>query len=164
MKFYGVLSTVWALVLASPADARTLQFTISGDYSAKFRLQSSPTPDFVDHGFLFALGAVPFSRAASGFADISFFNDSATGGILINDGFDFLFDANGVQLYAGTEAAPTFRQGQFALTGLSTPGNFTIAISAVPEPQTWAMMIVGMGFAGGAIRYRRRSLAVSFAK
>ena len=33
----------------------------------------------------------------------------------------------------------------------------------VPEPATWAMMIAGFGFVGGAMRYRRRNLAVSFA-
>ena len=31
--------------------------------------------------------------------------------------------------------------------------------SAVPEPATWAMMIMGFGLAGTAIRKRRRSLA-----
>ena len=32
--------------------------------------------------------------------------------------------------------------------------------SAVPEPATWAMMIMGFGLAGTAIRSRRRSLAL----
>lgn len=34
------------------------------------------------------------------------------------------------------------------------------APSAVPEPATWAMMIMGFGLAGTAIRSRRRSLAL----
>lgn len=33
--------------------------------------------------------------------------------------------------------------------------------SAVPEPATWAMMIMGFGLAGGAIRSRRRRLALA---
>jgi PEP-CTERM motif len=33
---------------------------------------------------------------------------------------------------------------------------------AVPEPATWAMMLVGFGAAGSAMRYRRRKTAVSF--
>lgn len=37
---------------------------------------------------------------------------------------------------------------------------FTIDISAVPEPATWAMMIVGFGMAGTAIRRRRTLRAV----
>ncbi|RYY05579.1 MAG: PEP-CTERM sorting domain-containing protein [Alphaproteobacteria bacterium] len=32
-------------------------------------------------------------------------------------------------------------------------GNFNVA--AVPEPATWAMMIAGVGMAGGALRRRR---------
>ena len=36
-------------------------------------------------------------------------------------------------------------------------------ITAVPEPTTWAMMLVGFGMLGAAMRYRRKSTAVSFA-
>ncbi len=35
------------------------------------------------------------------------------------------------------------------------------AVSAVPEPATWAMMIAGFGLAGAAIRRRRNILAVA---
>ncbi|MBO9713833.1 MAG: PEPxxWA-CTERM sorting domain-containing protein [Sphingomonas sp.] len=42
---------------------------------------------------------------------------------------------------------------------LSTPG---LAFAhAVPEPATWAMMIVGFGMIGGAIRHRKRRPAFS---
>lgn len=34
--------------------------------------------------------------------------------------------------------------------------------TAVPEPATWAMMLGGFGLAGGAMRYRRRAVRVSF--
>ncbi len=37
------------------------------------------------------------------------------------------------------------------------------AVSAVPEPAAWALMIVGFGIVGGALRYRRRSTSVAFA-
>ncbi|MFT3975936.1 MAG: FxDxF family PEP-CTERM protein [Sphingomonas bacterium] len=37
------------------------------------------------------------------------------------------------------------------------------ATPAVPEPATWAMMILGFGLIGGAMRYRRRETAVRFA-
>jgi hypothetical protein len=35
--------------------------------------------------------------------------------------------------------------------------------AAVPEPATWAMMLVGFGMVGGAARYRRRSTKLSVA-
>ena len=41
-----------------------------------------------------------------------------------------------------------------------TDGNpITVTVSAVPEPATWAMMIIGFGGAGVAIRRRRQAFA-----
>lgn len=34
-----------------------------------------------------------------------------------------------------------------------------VTLAAVPEPATWAMMITGFGFVGGALRQRRRAAA-----
>jgi len=39
----------------------------------------------------------------------------------------------------------------------------TDAVSAVPEPATWAMMLVGFGMVGAVARYRRRRTVVRFA-
>lgn len=41
----------------------------------------------------------------------------------------------------------------------------SVSISAVPEPATWAMMLLGLGFVGGAMRSRRRkqNVAVRYA-
>jgi len=36
-------------------------------------------------------------------------------------------------------------------------------VSAVPEPATWAMMLLGMSLVAGAIRYRRRSMVIRLA-
>ncbi|MBB4617464.1 hypothetical protein GGQ96_001592 [Sphingomonas abaci] len=54
---------------------------------------------------------------------------------------------------------------------LATPGGYvlptvngaTVTISAVPEPATWALMLLGFGMVAGAARYRRRNTAVRFA-
>lgn len=37
------------------------------------------------------------------------------------------------------------------------------AAGAVPEPSTWAMMILGVGFAGAAMRRRRETVSVRYA-
>ena len=43
-------------------------------------------------------------------------------------------------------------------------GGFSVStMAAVPEPATWAMMLIGFGFAGAGMRYRRRQTAVAFA-
>ncbi len=39
---------------------------------------------------------------------------------------------------------------------------FTPGIAAVPEPGSWAMLILGFAITGSAMRYRRRRMAVSF--
>ncbi|GAA0867063.1 hypothetical protein GCM10009115_33470 [Sphingopyxis soli] len=43
--------------------------------------------------------------------------------------------------------------------------NVRLDVSAVPEPATWAMMLLGLGFVGGAMRARRRkqNVAVRYA-
>ena len=51
----------------------------------------------------------------------------------------------------------------------STGGSFysssasLATVSAVPEPATWAMMLLGMSLVAGAIRYRRRSMVIRLA-
>lgn len=39
--------------------------------------------------------------------------------------------------------------------------NVRLDVSAVPEPATWAMMLLGLGFVGGAMRSRRRNQNVA---
>ena len=36
-------------------------------------------------------------------------------------------------------------------------------VAAVPEPATWAMMLVGFGMMGASMRYRRRSTTTVYA-
>lgn len=42
-------------------------------------------------------------------------------------------------------------------------GQFSFTATAVPEPATWAMMFLGFGMMGAAMRYRRRSTATVYA-
>ena len=77
-----------------------------------------------------------------------------------------LVSANQVAANGGAiGAAGTFRVTNFAPTGANTPvtinGTVTNVVSAVPEPATWAMIIVGFGMAGAAMR--RRPARVTFA-
>lgn len=51
---------------------------------------------------------------------------------------------------------------QILVTGSSQPNGFyngILSLSGVPEPSTWALMILGIGFAGVALRQRRRQAA-----
>ncbi|GAA3721730.1 hypothetical protein GCM10022268_32420 [Sphingomonas cynarae] len=51
----------------------------------------------------------------------------------------------------------------FKLAGLTVQTAGSSVVSPVPEPATWAMMLVGFGMVAGAARYRRRSTKVAFA-
>lgn len=50
----------------------------------------------------------------------------------------------------------TTNYGQGLVTG------FNVAAAAVPEPATWALMLVGFGVTGSALRRTRRTVAVRF--
>lgn len=80
------------------------------------------------------------------------------------------------QAFAGFSALSTF--GSIALDGFSGLSVKTTGLTAgqnvftqgpvgvpagVPEPATWAMLILGMGAVGSSLRYRRRAMRVAFA-
>ena len=67
-----------------------------------------------------------------------------------------VFDAIGYNLNFDILAQPGYRfdtSQVFGLTGLA----------AVPEPATWAMMLIGFGFAGSMMRRRRQTIHVTYA-
>lgn len=55
------------------------------------------------------------------------------------------------------------QNGSYRLTTASVFSAFAAQNPAVPEPGTWALMIAGFGFVGGAMRAQRRRTTVSFA-
>jgi hypothetical protein len=66
-------------------------------------------------------------------------------------------------LYTATQTGSVNLAFQFAGLG-STAADFAVdkvSMQAVPEPATWAMMILGMGIVGASVR--RRKVDVSFA-
>ena len=64
-----------------------------------------------------------------------------------------------------TNAAGTFRVLNAGSTPFTVAGDVALlpVLPGVPEPATWAMMIGGIGFAGGALRTRRSRTTVRFA-
>ena len=68
---------------------------------------------------------------------------------------------NGLFTVIGDEGE-TFTSVTFSSTGNSFEVD-NLAIAAVPEPATWAMMLIGFGLIGATARYRRRHSAVTYA-
>lgn len=85
-----------------------------------------------------------------------FFNDFNNGGFT-NAPTGIYYE--GPQLYSGPENSPAFLFGTFDLVGFYDPVFATVTITSVPEPSTWALMLVafgGLGFAGYRRKLRRR--------
>ena len=150
------------LLTAGVANAALLQFTITGDYSASFQIDSNPTPDVVGPGEGFILWDVAdFPDAILGTADLTFYNAAIGGGLEIYDFWSdtLLLLTDGPQLYTGDEDNPFFTLGTFALTEFGGSGVYTLTIAEVgavdvPEPATGALLLGGLGLLA-AMRKRR---------
>ncbi len=178
MKFKTLLTATAACVAAAtavPASAATLLFELTGGRNVTFELDSNPTPDSSQSflGEQAAFNAVPgtVNGVATTITTISF-GTGVFADLSINaPGLDFTQFSGGGPLFSGPGNAPVFAPGTFQMTNAFFPSqNSTLVISeqvtaAVPEPGTWAMMLLGFGFIGGAMRSakRRQKLTVSYA-
>jgi hypothetical protein len=142
-----------ALLIPSQAIAGTYQFTVSGNASATFSLDSSPTPssngvdDFTIAGVNGTFNGTPTTF------DLLFYDSAEFGGFDISG----LLSLAGDQLFTGSTNSPTFVLGTFPLSTYgSTDNAYSLTISssdtAVPEPGSWAMMLFGLGALGLAVR------------
>ena len=75
---------------------------------------------------------------------MSFFRGEPTGIGLAGDGTSFKGTVTGLTVTEGFGAAPAY-------------GLVNAPVLPVPEPATWATMILGMGAIGYALRRRRRA-------
>lgn len=150
-----------ALAVSAPASAALLNFTLTGDYQASWQMDSNPVPDDYFEDGLFVVWDVEgdFPGSLIDVVDLYFYADDIGGGLGIDDyyGETTLLITDGSQLYTGTEETPTIRTGTFALTEFQGPGRYTLTITGpsagpVPEPATWALMLVGFGAVGYSLR------------
>lgn len=159
------LSSAFAVV---PAHAQALTFNLTGSRTATFTLPSSNPDSFTSSALV---GNQIFFNAVAG-------NFGGTAGTAnINFGTNLIADLNilssnlgqtqlsligGGDLFTGPASNPVFNIGTFNLSGGFTAGPATLtitraAVAAVPEPATWAMMLVGFGAMGVSLRRRRRA-------
>jgi hypothetical protein len=161
MKFTAVAAAAvlgCSALGASAAHAAVLLFTLTGAVDAQFTLDSDPLPSQFASGLELKFDSVDVNIAGTS-KDISvlFYGPLESGGISLfdestNPTTEYL-NTEGPVLYSGSENAPSFAPGIFDMS--SGGGNEILAISAVPEPASWALMIVGIAGLGAALRSTR---------
>lgn len=171
---YRVVSALGAAMLvglvASPASATIYDFVLTGSQTASFEINSSAPTSFVlgSPGPLDS-GQVHYDNVSGTFAGVTqdatvsfgegliYAIDISGTGLTTGLGPGF-FQFGGPQLYTGLTSDPQFVLGPHSLGGGFSTVHDTLTISevaAVPEPSTWAMMI--LGFCGlGFMWYRRK--------
>jgi hypothetical protein len=142
-----------SLFAASPAAAGVTYFTVTGDADVSFSLDDSAAPSSFDADSFSYSGPVLFNGSPD-FFSFTFYDTAFSGGIQIGP-----LGVLGPQLYSGTTADPTFLLGTYALGGYTQEESYMLTISdtapGVPEPATWAMMLIGFGAIGFGMRAQR---------
>jgi hypothetical protein len=146
-----------ALLASTPASATIINFTVTGDDTASWSIDDTVAPSFVDADTFVYSADMTVNGTPTGIVGITFYDDAFSGGIY-GGGFGFLSP----QLFSRPTSSPTFLLGTFNAIGFPDDSrSYTVTISAeggVPEPSTWAMMLVGFGGIGYSMRARRRKM------
>ena len=167
-------------------DAGT-NFVILGDYNADpldgdsvaFAIDQLLKSPFVDDSFVPSSAGGPEAAALQGGAnaahkgdpryDTADFADGAPGNLRV----DMVLGSKTTTTLGGGVFWPASTDPLYPLTGSFNPANFwagfpssdhrlvykDLALPAVPEPATWAMLITGFGLTGAAMRRRRPAAA-----
>jgi len=164
----SVTFSMIAAGFAAQAQATTLIFTISSsDFLMVWELPATPTPDAVfANGFRLDNVSVDYlgTPVQADFTFSRFSPDSIRAG-RAGTGFVDLLDLAGFNLFSGSFSAPTFVPGSYSLFSTAQteslfpmpPFELTVRdASVVPEPESWALFIAGLGLVGASMRLRRR--------
>lgn len=177
LKSMLIVPALLALSMPALARADPLDFSFQAATSAasnfNFQLDSSPTPDFTDGiETIFELSGTEDGVPAS--YEVRFYNNNVSGGVSVDYPANQNLNFTGPQIYGGTETNPTFTSGTYALfyaPNYNDPnfdpfapsvfaGNLNVsaisAVSAAPEPETWALMFAGVAMLGIMLRFGRR--------
>jgi hypothetical protein len=148
---------------SASGEAAVPAFGSTGNYGAIKGPAGSKSFNLNSNSFGFTLGSLDAYNTLELTIDGVLNPVVLSGGQIINGlsftpGDQFASNANGfVRIFstAGKITSATFKSTQNSF-------EFDNLAAGVPEPSTWAMMILGIGFAGAAMR-RRQTVAVKYA-
>jgi hypothetical protein len=104
----------------------------------------------------------------SPFGVLAFFNSTLSGGFAAAPNLvdDYYFSFASSQLFSGSTSSPTFLADTYVLFDYASKeevGSLVISdVSAVPEPSTWAMLLIGFVGIGWMTIRRRRVASLDF--
>jgi hypothetical protein len=181
---FAALLSGATLIAAPAANAATpLTVTYAGTLFGTNNGPFGPAPvvftgettleDAADGQFSFSSFTALFNNTTFTFANASAAFSSATQLNLFSGATQitaFQFTGNTNFAADGTQYSVNLLEGNaFEVAGIGTAtirggvGAVSGVVAAVPEPGTWAMMFVGFGMMGAAMRYRRRSTTTVYA-
>lgn len=158
------LSTAFASV---PASAQALVFELTGSRTATFTFPDAIPDSFTSSALIgdqiFFNNVVGSFGGSPGTGNISFGTNLIADLNIQSANLGFTQLTTSAVLFSGPASNPTFNLGTVALSGgfLAGPASLTISrapVTAVPEPGTWAMMLLGFGAIGMATRRRRATM------
>lgn len=154
--------TAASCLAAVPASAAPFLFELTGSRNATFIIDTTTPRDFqssnafgdqISYNSVAGTYGGTAQNAQVGFGT-NIFAQLNIGGTPL--GFTQFAGPN---LFSLVNSAPVFNVGTFALTSIVS-GSSSLRISAVtaavPEPASWAMMLVGFGSIGYAMRRRAK--------
>jgi MYXO-CTERM domain-containing protein len=168
----ALIAALASVALASPVAAVMLDFTVTSlkgtDFTASWQLPQDPVPDSVFLSNQFAFADVSFLINGNPEThQIAFFRAGGIdkGGLMIGTTTAAVVLVDGMQLYTGELASPTFLIGTFELDGYTLEGilPYRVTISEateVSEPAGLAVMLAGLGLLG-VVRRRRETVAAT---
>jgi hypothetical protein len=162
-RLLPLVAAVVAVVSSVPALAVDLRYTMTGSngFGATFLLDRATVfyPLFPDNFFIFDVPGT-FSDGST-LAGLTLYDTAQEGGftVLTAKGLEASFV--GLTLFSGTIANPTliaFRPTKF-IDFYNPSITYVTSAIAVPEPATWAMLLLGFATVGAVARRRTASYA-----
>lgn len=190
MKTFAIAALAGIAAASIPTTTSAADFSFTGTFltdDAKaaftFNLAAPSTVTIQTFGYLGGVNAAGQTIAAGGFDDVVTLYDSSSQIVAFSDdGLTLALAAGSYKLFLTQydnfgpanlalpflfDGQPNFRGGFVDFDGSKRNGNWALDITgvtlatAVPEASTWALMLVGFGIAGAALRGRRR-MSISF--